>query len=302
MFKKQLAITGLFLGTINLVTACGGGSDGPKINVGSKAFTEQSIIGNMYEMVLDDAGFDADYSPIGGTNENHAALTSGEIDVYPEYIGSALTTILGQEFNPDMSAEQIYQTVKEDYAAEFDVAVLEPTSFNNTYAIVMPKDRANELGIKTLSDISQKANELTLGTTVEFAERGDGLPGLKNVYGGMNFKEVVALDPGLLYSGIDEGEIDVTSGFGTDGQIEANNLVALEDDKNLWPPYPAAAFVRQEVLEEHPKVADKLNQVAQLLDSETMRNLNWEVAGNGKEASEVAREFLEQKNILTAEN
>lgn len=302
MFKKQLAITTLSLGTISLVTACGGGSDGPKISVGSKNFTEQSIIGNMYEIVLDDAGFDADYSPIGGTNENHAALTSGEIDVYPEYIGSALITILGQEFDPDMSAQQVYETVKEDYAEEFNVAVLEPTSFNNTYTIVMPEERANELGIKTVSDISQKADDLTLGTTVEFAERGDGLPGLKDAYGGMNFKEVVALDPGLLYSGLEEGEIDATSGLGTDGQIEAYDLVALEDDKNFWPPYPAAAFVRQEVLEEHPEVADKLNQVAQLLDSETMRNLNWEVAGNGKEASDVAREFLEQNNLLTAEN
>lgn len=302
MFNRRTTIKALCLVTISLVTACGGeNSGGAEIKIGSKTFTEQYILGNMYEMVLDDAGFNAEYNAIGGTNENHAALTSGEIDVYPEYIGTALITILGQEFDSSMSTEQVYQAVKDAYVEQFNVTVLEPTTFNNTYAIMMPKERASKLGIKTVSDISQKASELTLGTDLEFSERGDGLPGLKKTYGGFNFKEVVALDPGLLYSGLEEGEIDATTGFGTDGQIDAYDLLVLEDDKNFWPPYPAAAFVRQEVLDEHPEVAELLNQVAQLLDSETMRNLNWEVAGNGKEASDVAREFLEQNGLLQPE-
>ncbi len=299
MLNRTTTVKALFLASIGLVTACSdSNSGGPEIKIGSKTFTEQYILGNMYEMVLDDAGFNAEYNAIGGTNENHAALTSGEIDVYPEYIGTALITILAQEYDSSMSVEQVSQTVKDAYGEQFDVAVLKPTSFNNTYAMIMPKERASKLGIETVSDLSQKANELTLGTDLEFSERGDGLPGLKKTYGGFNFKEVVSLDPGLLYSGLEEGEIDVTSGFGTDGQIEAYDLLILEDDQNFWPPYPAAAFVRQEILDENPEVADRLNQVAELLDSATMRNLNWEVAGNGKEANEVAREFLEQKGLL----
>ncbi|MGF1477935.1 MAG: glycine betaine ABC transporter substrate-binding protein [Cyanophyceae cyanobacterium] len=301
MLKRQIVLGVLGLASISLTTACGGGGSGDEIKIGSKSFTEQYLLGNMYEMVLDDAGFDAEYTPIGQTDENHSALVEGDIDVYPEYTGTALISILGQEFDPEMTREEVYNVVKETYAEEYDVAVLEPTSFNNTYALVMPKDLANELGVETVSELSQKASDLTLGVDLEFAERGDGLPGLQTTYGGFNFEEVVTLDPGLLYSGLEEGEIDVTSGYGTDGQIAAYDLVVLEDDKNFWPPYPAAAFVRQDTLAEHPEVAERLNEVAAVLDADTMQRLNWEVAGNGREPDEVAREFLEQEGLLGGE-
>ena len=111
----------------------------------------------------------------------------------------------------------------------------------------------------------------------------------------------MTLEPGLLYVGLEEGEIDVTSGYGTDGQVAAYDLLVLEDDRNFWPPYPAAAFVRQAVLDEHPEIGDRLNQIAEKLDSETMSRLNWEVAGNGREPTEVAREFLEQNGLLSGE-
>lgn len=291
-----------FLGIVlsaTVLSACGGGnSGGPKIQIGSKDFTEQYILGNMYEILLDDAGFDADYSSAGGTNENHDAIVNGEIDIYPEYLGSSLLTILGMEFDPNMSADEIYTTVEESYADQFNLAVLEPTSYNNTYVLTMPKDKAQELGIETVSDLSSQASDLVFGTTQEFTERQDGLPGLKNAYGGFNFGEIVALDPGLLYSGIEEGEIDVTTGFGTDGQIAAYDLLILEDDKNFWPPYPAAPVVRQEILDEHPEIADKLNQLSAQLDEETMQTLNWEVTGEQKEADTVAREFLEEKGLI----
>ena len=301
MLNRRVLFGALFF-AVGLVSACSGGdSDSPKINIGSKSFTEQYILGNMYEIALDDAGFDAEYRSSGGTSENHTALTSGDIDVYPEYMGTALISILGMEFDPSMSVDEVYNTVKDTYAQKFDVAVLEPTSFNNTYALVMEKDEASKLGVKTVSDLSQKANQLTLGVDLEFAERGDGLPGLQETYGGFNFEKVVTLEPGLLYAGLEEGEIDVTSGYGTDGQVAAYDLLVLEDDKNFWPPYPAAAFVRQAVLDEHPEVGDRLNQIAEKLDSETMSRLNWEVAGNGREPTEVAREFLEQNGLLSGE-
>ena len=284
--------------TVTLGACGGGGGGGTKINVGAKDFTEQYILGNMYEIILDDAGFDASYRSVGGTNENHDAIVAGEIDVYPEYTGTSLLTILGEKFDSSMSAEQVYNTVKESYAEQFNLAVLEPTSFNNTYVLTMTQEQADSSEIKTVSDLSQKANELKFGTTQEFTERDDGLPGLKQTYGGFNFKEVLALAPGLLYSGLEEGEINVTTGFGTDGQIEAYNLVVLEDDKSFWPPYPAAPIVRQEILEANPEVAEVLNSLSAKLDGETMRNLNWEVTGNGREPDEVAREYLEQQELI----
>jgi osmoprotectant transport system substrate-binding protein len=163
----------------------------------------------------------------------------------------------------------------------------------------MTQAMADSLGVETLSELSDMAGDLIFGTTQEFTERPDGLPGLQELYGGFEFKEVLGLDPGLLYAGLDEGDIDVTTCFGTDGQISAYNLVVLEDDLGFWPPYPVGPVVRQEFLDENPDVLDILDQLAPLLDGETMSGLNWEVAGNSREADEVAREFLVDNGLIT---
>ncbi|MGJ3250263.1 MAG: glycine betaine ABC transporter substrate-binding protein [Elainellaceae cyanobacterium] len=299
MLGRRVFVGVLVGASVGIFAACSSSnSDAPTIRVGSKDFTEQYVLGNLYEILLDESGFNADYTPVGGSSENHQAIVNGEIDIYPEYTGTSLLTHLGMEFDSSMGAEEVYTTVKDAYAEQFSLAVLEPTNFNNTYVLVMPKPQANELGIQTVSDLSNKASDLTFGTTQEFTERDDGLPGLKETYGGFNFEDVVALNPGLLYSGIEEGEIDVTTGFGTDGQIAAYDLLVLEDDKNFWPPYPAAPIVRQEILDEYPEIADALNQLSAMLDAETIRSLNWEVAGNSREPDEVAREFLEQSGLI----
>ena len=297
MRKKFLTLIVLSLALAVVLSACGG-AGGDTIRVGSKEFTEQYLLGNMYEMLLDDAGFDAQFTPVGGTAENHRALLEGEIDVYPEYTGTALLTQLEMDYDSSMSGQDVYDTVKAAYEEQYDLTLLEPTSFNNTYCLTTTRDRAQELGLETVSDLSQAAPGLVFGTTQEFVERADGLPGLQATYGGFNFQEVLGLDPGLLYTGIDRGDIDVTTCFGTDGQIAAFDLVVLEDDMGFWPPYPAAPVIRQEVLDEHPEIADILNGLSARLDGETMQQLNWEVAGNGREADEVAREFLVNQGLL----
>lgn len=298
--QNTLIITALLVIFGMLLSACGGapGAQPATVRVGSKEFTEQFILGNMYAMLLEDAGFTAQYAPAGGTSELHQSLLADEIDVYPEYTGTALLVTLEQEYDPSMSSEDVYNTVKEQYKERWNLEVLEPTQFNNTYCLTMPEERAQEMGIDTVSELSAEAGDLVFGTTQEFTEREDGLPGLRQVYGGFNFQEVVALDPGLLYSGLDEGEIDVTTCFGTDGQISALNLRVLEDDQNFWPPYPAAPIVRGEILEQNPGIADALNPLAAVLDGDTMSSLNWEVAGNAREADEVAREFLQEQGLI----
>ena len=155
MFNRILST---ILLAVTLGACSGGGGSGTSISVGAKDFTEQYILGNLYEIMLDDAGFDASYQSVGGTNENHDAIVAGEIDVYPEYTGTSLLTILGKEFDSNMSADEVYNTVKETYAEQFNLAVLEPTSFNNTYVLTMTEEQADSLGIKTVSDLSQKAD------------------------------------------------------------------------------------------------------------------------------------------------
>ncbi|MEO0348746.1 MAG: glycine betaine ABC transporter substrate-binding protein [Cyanobacteria bacterium P01_A01_bin.15] len=297
-FQRRSFFTGAALLLATTLAACSGGSDGTKITIGSKEFTEQYILGHMFEMVLDNAGYDADYTALGGSSENHAALVSGEIDMYPEYTGTALLVHLNQTYDASMSTEDVYQTVKDQYTEQFNVTLLEPTSFNNTYALMMTQEGASELGVTKVSELSSKASGLVLGTDLEFADRSDGLPALKESYGGFDFDEVKSLDPGLLYSGLETGDIDVTTGYGTDGQIAALDLVVLEDDNKFWPPYPIAPFIRQETLDANPEIADLLNSVTTLLDDQTMSNLNWEVAGNSREPDEVARDFLESQGLL----
>ncbi len=301
MRKKLTVLGGVFILTALLLGACAGEEEAVQIRVSSKEFTEQNLLGNMYEMLLDEAGFDASYAPVGGTTENHDALLAGEIDIYPEYTGTALLTHLEGEYDPSMTADDVYNTVKAEYADRWDLEVLNSTGFNNTYCLTMTQEKADELGISTLSELSTAAPDIVFGTTQEFPDRADGLVGLQETYGGFNFAEVRAMDPGLLYSGLDEGEIDVTTCFGTDGQISAFNLVVLEDDMGFWPPYPVAPVIRGEVLEANPEIADALNQLAPILDGATMSALNWEVAGNGREADEVAREFLVDNGLISGE-
>lgn len=302
MLKKRYPLILCVVTVALLATACGaGGGEAATIRIGSKEFTEQFILGNMYQLLLEDAGFEATYAPIGGTTENHEALLADQIDVYPEYTGTSLLTQLEMSYDPSMSADDVYNTVKAEYEEQYNLTLLDQTAFNNTYCLTMPKATADEMGISSVSDLSTAAPDLVFGTTQEFTERDDGLPGLQNTYGGFEFSEVVALDPGLLYAGIDEGDIDVTTCFGTDGQIAAMDLLVLEDDMHFWPPYPVAPVIRQDVLEENPGIADALNKLAPLLDGTTMSGLNWEVAGNGREADEVAREFLVDNGLISGE-
>ncbi|MEO0539263.1 MAG: glycine betaine ABC transporter substrate-binding protein [Cyanobacteria bacterium P01_A01_bin.105] len=301
MFNRRTILGLALLAATTTLAACSGGGStdgGVKIRIGSKEFTEQYLLAHMFEMVLDNAGYDANYTAIGGTSENHAALLAGEIDMYPEYTGTALLVHLEKTYDANMSNMDVYDTVKDAYAEQFNVTLLQPGSFNNTYAFVMMKDRANELGVTSITDVAGQASDLVFATDLEFADRSDGLPAMKEVYGGLDFADVKSLDPGLLYSGLENGDVDVTTGYGTDGQIVAMDLLVLDDDKSFWPPYAIAPFVRQDTLDANPEIADILNGVTAVLDDETMGALNWEVAGNGKEPDEVARQFLEEQGLL----
>lgn len=296
MIKRYSRIFFLLLLVLVVLTACGGSKE--PIRVGSQDYTEVFILGHLYQMLLEDAGFDATYSSIGGTVENHRALTEGEIDLYPEYTGTALQAVLKMEYDSSMTRDDVYNTVKDAYLDQFNIVWLEPAGFNNTYCLATTREKAEELGVSTLSELSVIADQLSFGTTQECTERMDCLPGLQQAYGGFNFKEVIALDPGLKYAGLTEGQFDVTTCFGTDGQIAAFDLVLLDDDKRFWPPYPVAPIVRGEVLDDNPEIAEVLNQLAPLLDQATMTQLNWEVDGNGREPDEVAREFLVQNGLI----
>ncbi|MBK8989321.1 MAG: quaternary ammonium transporter [Chloroflexi bacterium] len=281
--------------TLGLI-GCGGGGD-KTITVASKDFTEQFVLGEMYAQLLENAGYTVQRKlNLGGTPVAHQSLLDGQIDVYPEYTGTGLLTVLKLGVMNDPQA--VYDTVKQAYADQFSLAWLDPAPMNNTQALAMTRARAAELGITTFSDMVANASQLVLIGPPEFAEREDGVPGLKRVYGDFDFKNFLTVDPGLRYQALLNGEADVVVAFGTDGELAAYDLLSLIDDKRLYPPYQVAPVIRQAALDANPDVAGILNALAPLLTDATMQRLNNEVSGNGREPADVAKEFLTAQGLL----
>ncbi len=294
MKKLVLALLAVLMATA-VLAGCGGGEQ--TITVASKDFTEQFILGEMYALVLEDAGYTVERKlNLGGTPVTHQALLDEEIDIYPEYTGTGLLTVLKLDVMSDPQA--VYDTVKADYAEQFSLTWLDPAPMNNTQALAMTQERASELGITTFSDMVANAGELVLISPPEFVEREDGIPGLKRVYGDFEFADILTVDPGLRYQALLNGEADVVVAFGTDGELAAYDLLSLQDDKGLYPPYQVAPVVRQAVLDENGDIAEILNSLAPLLTDATMQRLNNEVSGNGREPDEVAREFLVEQGLI----
>ncbi|NJO39470.1 MAG: quaternary ammonium transporter [Cyanobacteria bacterium CRU_2_1] len=299
--RRLILIPFLALLTAGILLACaGGGETGDTqapIKVGSKDFTEQLIIGEMYALVLEKTGFQVERKPnLGGTPVAQAALESGEIDLYPEYTGTGLLTILKLPSNSDQQA--VFDQVSQGYKEKYNLVWLDPAPMNNTQALAMTQEGSQKFGVKTISEMAAKASELTMIGPPEFEAREDGLPGIKAKYGDFALREYKAVDPGLKYKGLLDGEADVAVAFGTDGQISAFKLVVLEDDKQLFPPYQVAPIVRQQTLDANSGLADALNALAPKLTTETMQRLNYEVDGNQREPEEVAKEFLTQEGII----
>ena len=292
--------------------------DKPEVSVGSKDFTEQIILGELTSLLLEEAGYPVNRQlNLGGTAVVHQALVSGDVDVYTEYTGTGLLAILelplptADAASPVASpvaeaspvaggslADTVYQTVAAEYASQFNLVWLDPLGFNNTYVLAVGAETASSLGLTTISDLIGKEGDLTFGATQEFLTRPDGLPGLSEAYG-LSFGDERGFDPGLTYTALDGGDVDVISAFATDGQIAQLGLVALQDDLGFFPPYYAAPVVRQELLDESPEVRDVLNQLAGKLDDATMAGLNAQVAIDQQEAVDVARSYLQGQGLVS---
>jgi len=272
------------------------GQEKPVIIVGSKGFTEQLVLGSMVALLMENNGFKVDRKiGLGGTVICHEAIVRGDINVYVEYTGTGLTAILKKPVMKD--PEEVYQVVKKDYEEKFKVTWLKPWGFNNTYCIVMRKDDAERLKAKKVSDLKPLAKDLIFGATMEFLARPDGIPGLTKHYD-LKFKDQKGMDAGLVYKAIAEKQVDVISGFATDGRIPAFNLVVLEDDLKFFPPYYAAPVVRMDLLEKAPQIADILNRLAGKISDTAMATLNYTVDGKKMEAEAVARDYLKNTGLI----
>jgi osmoprotectant transport system substrate-binding protein len=281
-----------------LITAClMAPSYAQTVKVGSKNFTEQFIVAEIYAQALDRAGIKAQTrTNLGATLIAHAALLNGDIDLYPEYTGTALAHVVKGDLSG--SPEQIYIRVKDYYEKNLHLTLLEPTHIDNAYAIVVLPETASRYKLKSLSDLGPASKNLSFGAEGSFADRIDGLPGMNRVYG-IRFKEFRNLAKlGIRYSALTSRNIDVSFGFSTDWQIAEDRLVVLDDDKHLFPPYFLVPVIRQDTLAKNPKIAEVLNKVSRLLTTENMRAMNTAVERDKEEPKDVATEFLKQRGIL----
>jgi osmoprotectant transport system substrate-binding protein len=269
------------------------------VAIGSKNFTESLLLGELYAQVIEDAGHPVRRRlDLGGTDIAMAALRRSEIDVYPEYTGTALLVVLKAQ--PRGDAVQTFDFVKSEYERLYGLTWLDPAPMNNTQALATTRELAARFGLRTLSDVAAKAPQLRLGAVPEFAKRSDGLPGLQRAYGGFNFKKISLVDFGLKYKALLDGDVDIVVAFGTDGAIVADNLVVMEDDRHFFPPYQVAPVIRLDALKARPELAAILDRVAPLLTDPTMRTLNNSIDGPQKrEPADVARDFIKAHGLAS---
>jgi osmoprotectant transport system substrate-binding protein len=268
------------------------------IKIGSKNFTEQFVVAELYAAALEDAGFKVERKiNLGGTLVAHEALKSGAIDLYPEYTGTGLNAVMKAQGVTETDPEKVRAMVKAFYEKEFDLTWLKPSGINNGYAIAVRPETAREYNLKTLSDLGKVAGKLRLGAGTEFVDRRDGIKGLEEVYGikFAEFKQFAALR--LRYEALNQKQIEVANGFSTDWQIAADKFVALDDDKSLFPPYFLAPVVRREI-EANAKIVAILDKVGAALDNGVMQELNRQVEVDKKEPRTVAANFLKAKGLV----
>ena len=273
--------------------------EGDVIHIGSKNFTEQMILAELAAQLIEtstDLVVRRNLN-LGGTMICHDALLAGEIDMYPEYTGTALLAILDSKVRPE-GAGQVYDYVQKQYRKKFGLEWLSPFGFNNTYALAIREEDAREKNWQTIADLKPVAKDLRAGFTVEFSERADGYPGLKKAYD-FRFGKIVNLDPAIMYEAVRKGQVDVITAFSTDSRIKGYNLELLEDDKKYFPPYYAAPVIRQQTLTRYPEIKKALAPVAGRLDEKTMRQLNFQVDQEKRHYEDVVREFLKSQKLIS---
>ncbi len=293
---KLRILTGITAVCLSAVTLAGCGSASESANavirVGSKDFTENEVVAEIYALALEDAGYTVERKFDISSSVIHQSITSNEIDLYPEYTGTGLISILGEA--PLTDSEAVYEKVKEEYEKQFSITWLDYAQANDGQGIFVSKAVSDSLGIVTISDLQAHASEIRFASQGEFDEREDGIPGLEKAYGEFNWKSSKVYDNGLKYSVVENDEADASPAYTTEGQLsQTDKFVLLEDDQHVWPPYNLAPIIRNAVLEENPEIAEVLNKVSSTLDTAAVTKLNARVDVDKEEYADVASDYYD---------
>ncbi|HEV2197580.1 MAG TPA: glycine betaine ABC transporter substrate-binding protein [Candidatus Acidoferrum sp.] len=268
-----------------------------KITIGSKFFTEQVVLAELLAQHIEaKTGIPViRKTNLGGTLLVHKALLSGDLDLYVEYTGTALTAVLNEK--PQGTAADVYNLVKKQYAEKFHLEVTEPLGFENNFAMVIRGDDAQKMHLRTLSDLAAVAPKWRVGVGYEFLERPDGFPGLSKRYHLQFGGSPKVMDLGLIYRALVDHQVDVVAGNSTDGLIDALGLVALEDDQHYFPPYDAVPIVRESTLARFPQLRGAFADLSGKLSASDIRRLNYAVDAQRQDAGAVVRAFRAAKGL-----
>jgi osmoprotectant transport system substrate-binding protein len=276
-----------FLAGAVALSSCGTRSN---VRVGSKNFTESYIIAEIYSQALERAGLTVDRRfNLGATQIALAAMRRGDIDLYPEYTGTAAIDVL--HLPPMHDPRLLYRTVAREFAQRYDLIWLTPSPMNDSQGLAVTADFSRKNRIQTLSQLAPVASRFRLATIQEFVVRPDGIPGLQRLYGGFQFREIRTYDIALKYRALLEDKADVASAFTTDGSIATDRLTVLRDDRGLWPPYNVAPVVRHQTLQRQPKIVGILDRVSPAITDRVAQQMNAAVE-SGHDPTDVAAAFL----------
>ena len=292
MWRKTLPIVLAAL----LLTACGPPRES-RIVIGSKNFSEQAVLGELFAQRLEaktNLHIERRFY-LAGTFICQQAILAGRIDIYPEYTGTALAAVLKE--TPQGSRQAVYDRVQSEYARQFDLRLGPPLGFDDTFAIVIRGEDARRLKLQSISQAAAYAPQWRPGFGYEFMERPDGYKGLAATYG-LRFAEAPRImDLGLLTRALKEKQLDLIAGNTTDGLIPALDLFVLQDDRHYFPPYEAVAVMRRETVARHPEVGRALDELAGKISDQDMQQMNYEIDGKHRDIKEVVKEFLQRKGL-----
>lgn len=272
-----------------------------RVVVGSKNFAESRLLGEVFAQLIEQrTGVPVERRlGLAGTQVCFEALRTGAIDLYPEYTGTGLVSLLGETASG--SSHQTLIRVRREFLQRWNLWWLAPLGFENSYELAVPRATADRHGLRTLSDLVPVAPQMTAGLGFEFVERPDGLPGLEAAYG-LHFGRVRPMQQALKYQAAAAGEVDLLDVYTTDGRLAVHDLVVLEDDRNFFPPYEAAALVRGEALTLHPQLASTLGLLGQSLDAVRMRALNLRLQEGREPEAQVAADLLIELGLTAADD
>lgn len=269
-----------------------------EIVIAGKLGSEPEILINMYKLLIEnETDLKVQLKPgLGKTSFVFNALKSGSIDIYPEFTGTAISEFLKEEAINN-NQEDVYNQAKEGMMNKFEMVMLSPMKYNNTYALAVSKEIADTYHLQTISDIKPIQELIKAGFTLEFNDREDGYLGIQKRYG-ITLSNITTMEPKLRYQAIESGNIDLLDAYSTDSEIRQYNLQVLTDDQQLFPPYQGAPLLRKETLEKYPEIETALNKLANQITDDEMREMNYQVNVEGQNIEDVAREYLIKVGLL----